>query len=121
MNLAAYDKVDNKIDKTKTWLDHNNKRIVSKQIKYRTYYAFGKRYNPNTDKEEFYLITSDNIVFDRNIYHHFQCVETSLCISFAIDNIKLRSIRFFLWILFISSTGSCQSSFFVKMTRTKFR
>ena len=37
MNLAAYDKVDNKIDKTKTWLDHNNKRIVSKQIKYRTY------------------------------------------------------------------------------------
>ena len=61
MNLAAYDKVDNKIDKTKTWLDHNNKRIVSKQIKYRTYYAFGKRYNPNTDKEEFYLITSDNI------------------------------------------------------------
>ena len=59
MNLIAYDKIDNKIDKTKTWLDHNNKRIVSKQIKYRTYYAFGKRYNPNTDKEEFYLIILD--------------------------------------------------------------
>ena len=68
MNLAAYDKVNNKIDKTKTWLDHNNKRIVSKQIKYRTYYAFGKRYNPNTDKEEFYLITSDNIILDRPCY-----------------------------------------------------
>lgn len=65
MNLAAYDKVDNKIDKTKTWLDYANKRIVTKQIKYRTYYAFGKRYNPDTNKEEFYLITSDNIIPDR--------------------------------------------------------
>ena len=65
MNLAAYDKIDNKVDKSKTWIDYKNKRIVSKQIKYRAYYAFGKRYNPNTNKEEFYLITSDSIIQDR--------------------------------------------------------
>lgn len=64
MNLSAYDKVENKTDKGKTWVDIVNKRIVSREIKFRSYYTLLKRFNRYLGTDDYYLACSDELITD---------------------------------------------------------
>lgn len=55
MNLNAYDNVEEKVDKTKTWIDIRKKTIYSREIKYRPYMCLLKRYDSKF-KCTFYFI-----------------------------------------------------------------
>jgi len=57
MNLAAYDIIGNKIDKTKSWLSVNKSIIYSREIKpTRGYYTFANRYNKDSNDYSWYVI-----------------------------------------------------------------
>uniref|UniRef100_A0AAU8MHW9 Uncharacterized protein n=1 Tax=Geladintestivirus 2 TaxID=3233134 RepID=A0AAU8MHW9_9CAUD len=61
MTLLAYDKIINKLDRTKTWYDNKKKSILSREIEYRDYNSVVKRYNPNYDNYTYYIIMSDTV------------------------------------------------------------
>ena len=65
MNLNAYDNVAEKLDKTKTWIDLRKKTIFSREIKYRKYVSFGKRYDSEENKTVFFIIVLDDPPLDR--------------------------------------------------------
>lgn len=65
MNLAAYDSVTTKIDKQKTWLDVDKKFLYSREIKYRKYNTLAKRYNPELEQSDFFIILLDELPTDR--------------------------------------------------------
>ena len=55
MNLNAYDKITDDLDKTKTWIDIKKKTLLSREIKARPYYTLLKRYNPNTNINTYFI------------------------------------------------------------------
>jgi hypothetical protein len=65
MNLAAYDKLNSNIDINKTWIDASKKVILSREINYRKYVTFGKRYDTNENKTIFFIILLDDPPLDR--------------------------------------------------------
>lgn len=65
MNLVAYDKLSSPIDKSKTWIDIANKRIMSREITHRKYVSFGKRFNPNENRSVYFIIILDDPPVDR--------------------------------------------------------
>jgi len=67
INLNVYDEIKHKIDKNKTWLDVKYKRLMSREISFRTYYSIGKRYNPATNNTSYYIIILDDKPENRNV------------------------------------------------------
>ena len=61
MNLSAYDKITEKIDKSKSWIHIKSKRLITREIKYRPYYTIMKRYEPTYGIYEYYIVISDTI------------------------------------------------------------
>lgn len=59
MNLSAYDGINNKINKTKTWINVKKHILLSREIKYRKFYSFAKRYDKNNNCYNYYIILSD--------------------------------------------------------------
>ena len=65
MNLVAYDVLNSPIDKSKTWIDFANKRLMSREIAHRKYVTFGKRFDPNEGKSIYFIIILDDPPTDR--------------------------------------------------------
>lgn len=65
MNLVAYDKCSNLIDKTKTWIEVYKRVLFSREINKRNYVAFGKRYNTEESITDYYIIIIDDAPTDR--------------------------------------------------------
>lgn len=59
MNLSAYDEVDRKLDKTKTWYSPTMHALISREIKYRPYYTLVKRYKPETRTYDYFIAVFD--------------------------------------------------------------
>ena len=59
MNLSAYDKITEKIDKSKSWIHIKTKKLITREIKYRPYSTILKRYVPSCNIYEYYLVISD--------------------------------------------------------------
>ena len=64
INLLKYDNVNDVVDKTKTWFYKRYKTICSREIKFKYYYFFKKRYNPLDGTYTYYIILTD--VYDNN-------------------------------------------------------
>ena len=58
MNLNAYDNVTRKLDKRKTWYSLKFKRLYSREIKFRRFYKFLKRWNENIKLNDYFLAVS---------------------------------------------------------------
>lgn len=65
MNLVAYDKVDNIINKKRSWINVYSKTLYSREINYHKYFCFGKKYDNVLDTTVFYIITLDDEALDR--------------------------------------------------------
>lgn len=65
MNLVAYDVLSSPIDKSRTWIDFANKRIMSREFPHRKYVTFGKRYNPEESNTIHFVILLDDPPLDR--------------------------------------------------------
>lgn len=65
MNLVAYDTLNTHINRKKTWIKVSKKLIISKEIKYRKYVSFGKRYDNEENKTVFFIIVLDDSPLDR--------------------------------------------------------
>lgn len=65
MNLVAYDKVNTFIDKSKTWIEIAKKLLLSREIAFRKYVTFGKRYDKDISKTVFFVIVLDEPPVDR--------------------------------------------------------
>ena len=65
MNLVAYDTLNTHINTKKTWIKVSKKLIISKEIKYRKYVSFGKRYDNEENKTIFFIIFLDDPPLDR--------------------------------------------------------
>lgn len=65
MNLNAYDVINPKIDKKKTWVDVNKQQLLSREIKYRQYVTISKRYNKENNNYEYFIILLDDYPQDR--------------------------------------------------------
>ena len=62
MNLNAYDNVTEKLDKHKTWYSPKFKRLYSREIKFRMFYKFMKRWNETIKRDDYFLAISVNNV-----------------------------------------------------------
>ena len=65
MNLNIYDNVEEKLDKTKTWIDIRKKIIYSREIKRRKYTCLLKRYDNKTNINSYYIAILDNPPIDK--------------------------------------------------------
>lgn len=65
MNLVAYDKVDNIINKKRSWIDVHKKILYSKELIYHKYICFGKRFDEDINSTVFYIIMLDDEPIDR--------------------------------------------------------
>ena len=65
MNLVAYDTLNTNINTKKTWIKVSKKLIISREIKYRRYISFGKRYDSEENKTVFFIIVLDDPPLDR--------------------------------------------------------
>lgn len=62
INLSAYDNVKIEHD---TWIDSKYKRFYSKSIPYRPFFTILKRFNPDLNRTEFYLVLMDEHIDGR--------------------------------------------------------
>lgn len=61
MNLVAYDKVCDKLDRTKTWIDIRRPVLISNELPTnRPYYTFVKRFEPEVRETHYFLVLLDN-------------------------------------------------------------
>lgn len=60
MNLTAYDDVEHKLDKTKTWIDVKYKRLLSRELVPRLYYKILSRYDITSNSNNYFLALFDN-------------------------------------------------------------
>lgn len=58
MNLNAYDDIKEKLDKHKTWYSPKFKRLYSREIKFRLFYKFVKRWNETIKRNDYFLALS---------------------------------------------------------------
>ena len=58
MNLNAYDNVKEELDKHKTWYSPKFKRLYSREIKFRRFYKFMKRWNETIKRNDYFLAIS---------------------------------------------------------------
>ena len=60
MNLNAYDNIKEELDKHKTWYSPKFRRLYSREIKFRTFYKFLKRWNETIKRDDYFLAISTN-------------------------------------------------------------
>lgn len=60
MNLNAYDNIKEELDKHKTWYSPKFRRSYSREIKFRMFYKFMKRWNETTKRDDYFLAISEN-------------------------------------------------------------
>ncbi len=65
MNLNTYDNVKEELDKHKTWYSPKFKRLYSREIKFRMFYKFMKRWNETIKRDDYFLAVSMNNVDGR--------------------------------------------------------
>ena len=65
MNLNAYDNVKEELDKHKTWYSPKFRRLYSREIKFRMFYKFMKRWNETIKRDDYFLAISMNNVDGR--------------------------------------------------------
>lgn len=58
MNLNAYDNIKEELDKHKTWYSPKFKRLYSREIKFRMFYKFMKRWNETIKQDDYFLAVS---------------------------------------------------------------
>ena len=58
MNLNTYDNVTRKLDKRKTWYPLKFKRLYSREIKFRMFYKFVKRWNETYKRDDYFIAVS---------------------------------------------------------------
>ena len=58
MNLNAYDNVKEELDKHKTWYSPKFRRLYSREIKFRMFYKFMKRWNETIKRDDYFLAIS---------------------------------------------------------------
>lgn len=68
MNLNAYDNVKEQLDKYKTWYSPKFRRLYSREIKFRMFYKFVKRWNETYKRDDYFLVISSST---SNIYGNF--------------------------------------------------
>lgn len=59
MNLAAYDTVKHKTDKSGTWIDSKRHILLSREIVNRKYYTFVKKFDPKTNVTIYFIVLLD--------------------------------------------------------------
>ena len=70
INLNEFDKVDEKVDKNKTQLYVAGKCLISNEVPKYKYYNLYKKYNPETNLTNYYIVFSkENINNDLKISH----------------------------------------------------
>jgi hypothetical protein len=67
MNLAAYDKIDNNINQSNSWIDVKRRKLVTKCLPKRRYYCISKRYDDEVNINRYFLITFDDKPTDRKV------------------------------------------------------
>ena len=58
MNLNAYDNVKEELNKHKTWYSPKFRRLYSREIKFRPFYKFLKRWNETIKRNDYFLAIS---------------------------------------------------------------
>lgn len=66
MNLSAYDDINSKIDKTKSWINIKKKQLISREINKRQYSTLIKRYDTQTNTNEYYVAISNTPPKDKS-------------------------------------------------------
>lgn len=66
MNLSAYDSINHKIDKNKSWVDIKKKQLLSREINKRQYSTLIKRYDVQTNTNSYYIAITDAPPKDKN-------------------------------------------------------
>ena len=67
MNLSAYDKISGSPTKSKLYMSNNYPYIVTREVKYRKYYCFVKRYDPSIETDNLFLVLLDDKPEDRQV------------------------------------------------------
>lgn len=58
MNLNAYDNIKEELDKHKTWYSPKFRRLYSREIKFRMFYKFLKRWNETIKRNDYFIAIS---------------------------------------------------------------
>ena len=66
MNLNAYDNVNDKVDKNKSWINIKKKQLLSREINKRKYSTLIKRYDPQTNTNYYYVAITDTPPKDKD-------------------------------------------------------
>lgn len=67
MNLSAYDKISGNPTKSKLYMSNNYPYIITREVKYRKYYCFVKRYDPSIETNDLFLVLLDDKPEDRQV------------------------------------------------------
>ena len=59
VNVYAYDIIDNKLDKNKTWINVAKQMLLSREINYYRFYTLAKRYNSDTNSYNYFIILAN--------------------------------------------------------------
>ncbi len=55
MNLNAYDNIKEEVDKHKTWYSPKFRRLYSREMKFRRFYKFVKRWNETHKRDDYFI------------------------------------------------------------------
>jgi|GEM_PF-6583928 len=61
MNLNAYDNITETLDKQKTWYNPKYRRLYSREIEHYRNYNFYKRWNNETNSNDYFIAFSDSL------------------------------------------------------------
>ena len=85
MNLNAYDNVKEELDKHKTWYSPKFRRLYSREIKFRMFYKFLKRWNGTIKRNDYFLAISMSNT-DGRFYRTERTVDFFIVYSFICSN-----------------------------------
>lgn len=68
MSVTEYENVEQKLDRSKTWINIKYRKIFSREIIYKEYYSINKRFNKDLNEYEYYLITYDVPPLNQKVY-----------------------------------------------------
>lgn len=105
MNLNAYDNIKEELDKHKTWYSPKFRRLYSREIKFRMFYKFMKRWNETYKRYDYFLAISTNNtdskfgISNRDNYGRLkvsvpkEVIEDSILNSMTVDtNVELKLV-----------------------------
>ena len=105
MNLNAYDNIKEELDKHKTWYSPKFRRLYSREIKFRMFYKFMKRWNETIKRDDYFLAVSTSntdgrfSTTNRDNYSRLkvsvpkEVIEDSILNSMTVDtNVELKLI-----------------------------